>query len=162
MWRRLFGSKLKVGDLAPDFSLLDQQSRPVALASYRGKSIVVLYFYPKDNTYHCIAESCSFRDSYEVFRQAGAEVIGVSSDGPVSHAEFARKYKLPFTLLSDSDNKVRKAYGVPLIVGLIPTRVTFVIDKRGVVRHVFSSQFHPKSHVDEALRVIDTLSREAV
>lgn len=114
----------------------------------------MLYFYPKDDTYGCIAESCAFRDQYEVFKDAGAEVVGISSDSPASHKAFAAKYRLPFILLSDTGNKVRELYGVPTTMGMIPGRVTYIIDKTGVVRDVFNSQFHPTSHVEQALKII--------
>lgn len=143
--------RVAVGQAAPDFSLPDQNGSLVALADYRGRSWVVLYFYPKDNTFGCIAESSDFRDHYAVFKDAGAEVIGVSSDTPASHADFSRRYKLPFRLLSDRGAKVRRAYGVPATFGIIPGRVTFVIDPEGTVRHVFNSQFDPASHVEQAL-----------
>jgi len=145
---------LKAGDQAPDFRLSDQAGKPISLADFRGKKSVVLYFYPKDDTPGCTAESCSFRDSYEVFQEAGAEVIGVSSDSPESHAKFAAKYHLPFRLLSDDGEKVRRLYGVSSTLGLLPGRVTYVIDRRGVIRHVFSSQFRPKKHVEEALQIL--------
>jgi peroxiredoxin Q/BCP len=148
---------LGVGDRAPEFELADQTGKPVALARFRGRSNVVLYFYPKDDTAGCTKESCSFRDNFEAFRDAGAEVIGVSSDSPGSHEKFAAKYSLPFTLLSDPGGRVRKAFGVAPTLGLIPGRVTYVIDKQGVIRHVFNSQFNPTAHVDEALRVLATL-----
>ncbi len=142
------------GDTAPSFSLKDQTGSIVRLADFKGKKAVVLYFYPKDDTPGCTVESCTFRDSYEVFQEAGAEVIGVSSDSPESHAKFASKYHLPFRLLSDEGEGVRKLYGVSSTLGLLPGRVTFVIDRQGVVRHVFSSQFRPKKHVDEALEIL--------
>ncbi|MFN0117990.1 MAG: peroxiredoxin [Elusimicrobiota bacterium] len=145
---------LKVGELAPDFSLPSQNGNVIRLSQFRERTCVVLYFYPKDNTYGCIAESCDFRDSYEIFKESKVEVIGISSDSPSSHRNFAEKYKLPFILLSDEKNEVRKLYRVPPTMGVIPGRVTFVIDKQGIIRHVFSSQFNPKSHVEEALRII--------
>jgi peroxiredoxin Q/BCP len=119
----------------------------------------VLYFYPKDDTPGCTVESCSFRDSYEAFKDIGAEVIGISSDSPESHQKFAQKHNLPFTLLSDSDSAVRKVYGVPATLGLLPGRVTFVIDQAGLIRHMFNSQFNPKAHVEEAMKVLNTLQR---
>jgi peroxiredoxin Q/BCP len=145
---------VKVGEAAPDFELPSQTGQSVRLSQYRGRQNVVLYFYPKDNTYGCIAESCGFRDMYAVFKDKGAEVIGVSSDGPASHREFAAKYKLPFVLLSDEKNEVRTLYGVPSTMGMIPGRVTYVVDKNGIVQHVFNSQFNPKSHVDQALSIL--------
>jgi peroxiredoxin Q/BCP len=147
-------TSVKVGQPAPDFELSSHQDKSVRLSDFRGKKFVVLYFYPKDDTYFCIAESCGFRDSYEVFKDRGAEVIGVSSDNPASHRKFAAKYKLPFILLSDEKNDVRTLYGVPSTLGMIPGRVTYVIDKQGIVRHVFNSQFNAQSHVDQSLAIL--------
>jgi peroxiredoxin Q/BCP len=95
-----------------------------------------------------------------VFTGAGAEVIGISSDSPASHVAFAQKYQLPFILLSDQENAVRKLYKVPSTMGVIPGRVTFIINKKGKICHVFSSQFSPKSHVDEALRILKDNDRK--
>ncbi|MGB7396667.1 MAG: peroxiredoxin, partial [Candidatus Macondimonas sp.] len=132
---------LTVGDKAPSFTLPTADGRQVSLSDYRGRQPVVVYFYPKDDTPGCTAEACAFRDQYEDFKQAGAEVIGISSDAPEAHAKFASKHRLPFLLLSDRDGAVRKAYGVPATLGLLPGRVTFVVDREGIVRHLFSSQF---------------------
>jgi thioredoxin-dependent peroxiredoxin len=148
---------LQKGSPAPDFSLVDQNGEPVRLSGFKGKKAVVLYFYPKDETPGCTAEACTFRDSFEVFKEAGAEVLGVSGDSPESHKRFAAKYHLPFRLLSDEGDRVRELYGVSSTLGLLPGRVTFVIDKGGIVRHVFSSQFRPKKHVEEALEVLKQL-----
>ncbi|MGF1519636.1 MAG: peroxiredoxin [Nodosilinea sp.] len=148
---------IKVGDAAPDFTLPNQAGESVTLSSFQGQKPVVLYFYPKDDTPGCTVESCSFRDSYADFVAAGAEVIGISSDSPDSHRAFASKHNLPFTLVSDSGSTVRKAYGVPATLGLLPGRVTYVIDKTGTVRHIFNSQFNPKGHVAEAMGVLKTL-----
>jgi peroxiredoxin Q/BCP len=119
--------------------------------------VVVLYFYPKDNTSGCTAEACAFRDSHEVFSEAGAEVIGVSSDSVAKHTGFADKHKLPFTLLSDQGGKVRKLYGVPAVLGLIPGRVTYVIDREGIVRQVFNSMTNISGHVNDALEMVKQL-----
>ena len=147
--------KVQVGDRAPDFTLPTQKTgESFHLYDMIGKSAIVLYFYPKDDTSGCTAEACSFRDSYEVFQEAGAEVVGVSSDSEASHRQFASKYKLPFILLSDLGGVVRKFYGVPTTFGLIPGRVTYVIDKEGIVRHIFSSQFAPEQHIVEAIRAL--------
>jgi peroxiredoxin Q/BCP len=118
---------------------------------------VVLYFYPKDNTSGCTAEACAFRDSHETFTDAGAEVIGVSSDSTDKHASFAGQHNLPFTLLSDKGGKVRKSYGVPTVLGVIPGRVTYVIDRTGTVRLVFSSMTNIDQHVKDALDVVKQL-----
>lgn len=147
-----------VGQKAPDFELADAQGKKVQLSGFRGNRSVVLYFYPKDDTPGCTKEACSFRDSYEDFKEAGAEVIGVSSDSAESHVKFAAKHRLPFTLLADTDGKVRKAYGIPATLGLLPGRVTFVIDRDGVVRHVFNSQLQATRHVEEALQTLKQLS----
>jgi peroxiredoxin Q/BCP len=147
-------SAVKPGDRAPDFSLPDAGGKMVGLADFRGRKPVVLYFYPKDDTPGCTKEACSFRDQYEDFTAAGAEVVGVSSDSGDSHRKFAEKYKLPFTLLSDRDSQVRKRYGVPATLGLLPGRVTFVIDKDGIVRHVFNSQLQATRHVQESLAAL--------
>lgn len=147
---------LKKDQPAPDFALKDQDGVVVRLSDFKGKPLI-LYFYPKDDTPGCTAEACTFRDSFEVFSDAGAVVVGVSSDSPESHKRFAKKYRLPFRLLSDEDESAKKAYGVYSMLGLLSGRVTFVIDGKGVVRHVFSSQFQPKKHVDEALEVLKHL-----
>jgi thioredoxin-dependent peroxiredoxin len=147
-----------VGQSAPDFDLADAHGKHVRLADFRSKRAVVLYFYPKDDTPGCTKEACSFRDSYEAFKEVGAEVIGVSSDSEASHGKFATKYKLPFTLLADAGGAVRKQYGVPATLGLLPGRVTFVIDREGIVRHVFNSQLQATRHVDEALKILKRLN----
>jgi thioredoxin-dependent peroxiredoxin len=120
--------------------------------------VVVFYFYPKDESAVCTREACSFRDAYEDFVQAGAVVIGVSSDSPESHRTFAGRHRLPFILLADRDGSLREAYGVPSTLGILPGRVTYVIDKAGVVRHVFSSQLSADRHVAEALSMVRQLA----
>jgi len=152
------GTGLGAGEKAPAFALADQQGRQVSLADFRGKKNVVVYFYPKDDTPGCTKESCSFRDQYTAFTDAGAEVLGISSDSPESHRAFAEKYRLPFPLLSDEGGAVRKAFGVPKSLGLLPGRVTYVIDKQGVIRHAFNSQLNATKHVDEAMAVLKILA----
>jgi peroxiredoxin Q/BCP len=151
---------IQVGDKAPDFTLPSQAGEQVRLSDRLGERIVVLYFYPKDETAGCTKEACAFRDSYEVFAEAGAEVIGVSSDSVDKHAAFAGHHELPFTLLSDQGGQVRKSYAVPATLGLLPGRVTYVIDRAGTVRHVFSSQMNIGRHVNDALDVVQKLSAE--
>ncbi len=150
-----------VGDQAPDFTLPSQSGKPVRLSDRFGEQVVVLYFYPRDNTRGCTAEACAFRDSHEVFSEAGAEVIGVSSDSADRHAAFAGRYDLPFTLLSDAGGRVRKSYGVPAVLGVLPGRATYVIDRRGTVRHVFNSMTNIDQHVGDALAVVRQLQAEA-
>ncbi len=151
---------IQVGDKAPDFTLTSQSGEQVRLQDRLGERAVVLYFYPKDETSGCTAEACAFRDSYEVFTDAGAEVIGVSSDSAEKHASFAEHHKLPFTLLADPGGKVRKAFGVPATLGVIPGRVTYVIDQSGTVRSVFNSMTNIGKHVNDALTVVKDLQAE--
>ena len=119
----------------------------------------LVYFYPKDNTPGCTTQACSFRDSYAEFTDAGAVVIGVSGDTSESHKEFAASRNLPFLLVSDRDGELRKAFGVPTTFGIIPGRVTYVIDREGIVRMKFNSQLNPKRHIDEALQMVKQLNR---
>jgi peroxiredoxin Q/BCP len=152
--------KVNVGDKAPDFTLPSQMSDNVTLSEYFGKKNLVLYFYPKDETRGCTREACEFRDSYDVFTSLGAEVLGVSSDTLESHKSFATHHGLPFLLLSDEKGEVRKLYGVPSTMGIIPGRVTYIIDKKGTVRHIFNSQFQPEKHIEEALKILKDLEKE--
>ena len=149
---------IELGTLAPEFRLQTSSGEYVSLEDFRGKKNVVVYFYPKDFTKGCTAEACEFRDSYEEFRNLGAEVIGIGNDNQKSHGAFAAEHKLPFTLLTDPDGSVRKSYGVKKSLGLVPGRVSFVIDKDGIVRHVFSSQSRATAHVGEALAVLKSLT----
>ena len=151
---------VQVGDKAPDFALASQSGDQVRLSDRLGQRVVVLYFYPKDNTRGCTAEACAFRDSHEVFTDAGAEVIGISSDSAGQHAAFAGQHNLPFTLLSDAGGQVRKSYGVPAMLGVLPGRVTYVIDRTGTVRHVFNSMTNIGQHVSDALAVVQQLQAE--
>jgi peroxiredoxin Q/BCP len=149
---------VKIGDLAPDFELPVEGGEKVRLSDFRGKKTVVLYFYPKDDSPGCTKEACAFRDNYEQFKDAGADVLGVSSDTLESHGLFSVKLGLPFKLLSDEGGKVRKLYGVPSSFGLIPGRVTYVIDKEGVVRYIFNSQIDAEKHMKESLRIVRSLA----
>ena len=148
------GSKVGVGDRAPDFSLSDQGGRQVSLHDFIGIKNVVLYFYPKDFTTGCTAEAKTFSENYDEVLRMGAEVLGVSSDTSESHENFAAECDVRFPLLSDRGGKVRDVYGVKASLGFIPGRVTFVIGKDGVVKHVFSSQVRPKQHVAEAIEAL--------
>ncbi|HUL38672.1 MAG TPA: peroxiredoxin [Methanomassiliicoccales archaeon] len=149
---------LQVGDKAPTFALPDQDANIVDVATIIGKKALVLYFYPKDFTSGCTMEAREFRDMHEQFQANGAEVIGVSSDDVKTHKEFATEHDLPFKLLADTDNKVRDMYGA---WGLAHTagRVTFLIDKQGIIRMVFSSQLQPKKHIEEGLRVLKEINK---
>jgi len=147
-------TELKPGDKLPHFILNDETHHPVDISSVTGKYLV-LYFYPKDDTPGCTKEACSFRDSFGDLVDAGAVVYGVSSDSPDSHANFKKKYKLPFSLLSDTSGELRKLLGVPTnLFGLLPGRVTYIFNPEGYLVYVFDSQFSPEKHVQEALRII--------
>ena len=151
---------LAVGDRAPGFTL-PSAAGPVSLDSLLGDRAVVLFFYPKDDSPGCTAEACSFRDQYDAFVEAGADVVGVSPDSPESHAHFSAKHALRVKLLSDAGGKVAALYGVSKTLGLFPGRATFVVDRQGVVRHVFVSQLQFRRHTSEALDAIRKLSSPA-
>jgi thioredoxin-dependent peroxiredoxin len=146
-----------VGSKAPDFTLPSQSGEMVSLKEFLGEKVVILYFYPKDDTPGCTKEACAFRDEHEEFGKLDAEVIGISSDSVESHRRFAEKHNLSFTLLSDEGGKVRRMYGVPNTFGIFPGRVTYIIDEAGVVRHVFSSQIGAVKHVEGALKSLAAL-----
>ena len=145
---------ITVGDRAPDFELTAADGRRVKLSDYRGQKNVVLFFYPKDETAGCTIEACAFRDSYEAFAEAGAEVIGVSADSLESHNRFAGRHRLPMVLLSDPDHVVHHLYGVRKALGLFPGRVTFLIDREGVVRHVTDGRLLFREHATESLALL--------
>lgn len=152
-------NKVKSGSKIPNFSLKNQDNELIHISDYVGKKNLVIYFYPKDDTPGCTAEACSFRDEYEDFKLLNAEVIGISADSPESHKNFANKHNLSFTLLSDDDNKLRKLFGVPTnLLGLLPGRVTYIADKKGVVNHVFNSQLNAKKHVSEAKKILNEMN----
>lgn len=144
---------------APAATFLKSDGSKVSLAELVGEKTIVLYFYPKDRTTGCTAEACSFRDQYEDFKTAGAEVIGVSADDGASHEDFKGRYKLPFTLLTDVNGEAAKALGVKKVLGMLPGRVTFVIDRKGQVVHRFESMIRATRHVDEALQIVKTLEK---
>lgn len=149
---------IRVGDVAPEVCGLTQKGEPFSLKDYRNKKAVVLFFYPKNNTAVCTAEACAFRDAFEDFVAAGAVVVGVSSDSQHSHKEFAQQQRLPFILLADPENTLRYLYGVPKTLFILPGRVTYVIDRQGIVRHIFNAQLASQKHVDEALRIVKNLA----
>ncbi len=150
---------LTEGQKAPDFTLTDSKGEAFSISDLFGKKSIVLYFYPKDFTPGCTKEACTFRDAYEVFLEAGAEVVGISTDSVESHEKFADKKDLPFVLLSDPGGKVHKLYDVsPKLFGLLPGRVTYVIDKNGVVVNAFQSQININRHVNEALKIVQSMA----
>ncbi len=150
---------LKVGDRAPDFSLRAQDGSTITLHDFAGSKNVVLYFYPKDFTMGCTAETKAFGDGYDELLGMGAEVLGVSSDTEESHGRFAQECGAKFPLLADTGGRVRDLYGAKSSFGLMPGRVTFIIDKQGVVRHIFSSQMRPKQHVSEAIDILKSIGK---
>jgi peroxiredoxin Q/BCP len=150
--------RIDVGDAAPELTLETHEGEQIKLADYRGKQAVVVFFYPKDGSPVCTKEACAFRDAYEDFIEAGAVVIGVSADSAARHQAFATNHRLPFVLASDENGEARRAFGVPKSMGFLPGRVTYVIDREGIVRHVFNSQFAADRHVSEALEVVRKLS----
>jgi len=142
----------------PAFTLPDQNGNLFDINSVIGKKNLVVYFYPKDDSPGCTQEACSFRDQFEVFKEADAVTIGISGQSIESHKEFAEKHRLSFTLLSDEGNKIRKQFGVPSdLLELIPGRVTYIADKKVKVIYVFNSQTQAAKHVDEALRILKEL-----
>ena len=146
--------KIKVGDKIPQFRLLNQDGKQVNIIEYFGRPLVI-FFYPKDDTPGCTKEVCAFRDSYEKFIHAEVQIFGISGDSVNSHQSFRSKYNLQFDLLSDTNNEIRSTFGVPAdLFGLIPGRVTYIVDPEGIVRYIFNNQLNSKKHVEESLRII--------
>ncbi len=147
--------EIKIGSTIPDIVLRNQNGELFDLKKETAGKNVVLYFYPKDDTPGCTAQACSFRDQFEDFTDANAVVIGISGQSVESHKAFAEKHRLTFTLLSDERNKIRKQFGVPTkFFGLMPGRVTYVIDKTGKVVYIFNSQMNISGHIDESLKIL--------
>ena len=157
----LFGAAeaadLKEGAPAPAFEAQDQHGATLRLADYRGKAAVVLYFYPKDDTPGCTAQACSLRDGHGAIRAAGAVVLGVSADTGLSHQAFSEKYHLPFSILADPDSRIIKAYGVKMPVLGIAKRITFIIDREGVVRKIIRDT-RTKDHDQQVLEALKGIS----
>lgn len=148
-------NKIKVGSHVPAFKLPDQDGKIFDIKSVLGKKNLVIYFYPKDETSGCTTEACSFRDKFDVFKSHDAEIIGISGDGVASHKKFATKYHLTFTLLADEGNNIRKLFGVPSsMMGTVPGRVTYVVNKKGIVIHIFNSLTQPEKHIQEAITAL--------
>lgn len=147
--------ELMVGDKMPVFSLVDQDGKIFKSTDFVGKSVLVVYFYPKDESMVCTKEACAFRDSFNDFTKAGAKVIGINGGTVASHKEFSDHYKLPFTLLSDPDNKVYHLFGVKNKL-FMTGRETFVIDLKGNIAFTYTSMMSGKEHSDDALNFIRT------
>jgi peroxiredoxin Q/BCP len=149
---------IAVGDKAPEFSGKLGDGNQLRLKDFHGRRHVVLYFFPKDFTPGCTKEACSFRDHRAELAALDAEIVGVSFDTADKHAQFAEHYKLPYPLVSDADGKIAGKFGVARFGGWLPTkRVTFVIDKEGVVRHVIHSELNIDKHIDEAIQALEKL-----
>jgi peroxiredoxin Q/BCP len=145
---------IQIGDKCPVFSLPNQAGEVVNISDYLGKQKLVLFFYPKDDTPGCTKEACEFRDRYADFLDLGCSVFGISSDSESSHVGFIEKHSLPYSLLADKQKIVRKLFGVPgNLFGLIPGRVTYIIDEQGIVIGIFNSQLDPIGHIDAALKL---------
>jgi peroxiredoxin Q/BCP len=149
---------MNIDDSCPQFELFDQDGNLFTSKDWIGKKKLVIFFYPKDETPGCTKEACSFRDSHEEFLKYDCQVIGISSDSVSSHKLFASKHNFNYILLSDIDKKVRKLFGVPAsLFGLIPGRVTYIIDLEGKIRGIHNSQLNPVSHIEEALELVKQL-----
>ena len=144
---------VKTGDKIPYFTLNDQNGKPFAIEKLIGKKNLVIYFYPKDETSICTAEAEGFRDKSASFKGLDAAIIGISSDSVESHQKFAANHQLPFTLLSDPEKEVQTLFAVPKdLLGMLPGRTTYIINKKGIVIHVFDHAFSANKHVVAALK----------
>ena len=149
---------IKVGDMAPEFELKDQNGVIFNLVKHIGNENILVYFYPKDETPGCTKEACTFRDNIEQFKGLNCKVVGISRDSQANHKSFAEHHNLPFTLLSDPKNKVRKLFGVKAAIpGVLPGRKTYLINKKGMVSHISEYQFKPLLHVQEALKALENV-----
>jgi thioredoxin-dependent peroxiredoxin len=150
---------LKEGSTAPAFKTTDGEGNAVSLKDFRGQK-VVLYFYPKDDTPGCTKEACSFRDAFADFEKAGIKVLGISTDNEASHKKFARKFDLPFTLLTDTDHAIAEkydSYGQKKFMGrtyMGVHRKTFLIDEKGKIKRVFE-KVKPDDHARDVLKEFD-------
>ena len=148
---------IRIGEELPPIVLLDQQGQEYDVHKHRGFRNLVLFFYPKDNTPVCTKEACGFRDQYEQFASNDTVVIGISRDGVDSHAAFADKHNLNFTILTDPKGETAKRLKLPKRLGVLPTRTTLIVDKQGIVRHVVDALFNAEAHVQGALNTVREL-----
>lgn len=151
-------ARLQIGDRAPDFTLPSSTGENISLSQFFGKKMVVIFFYPMDESPVCSREAEAFRDKYEAFKELGAEVLGISSQSVGSHKSFSRRHSLPYFLLSDINSGVRRLYGVSSTLGIVPKRVTFIIDKEGIIKYIFSSQLQPAKHAKQALLALKNVN----
>lgn len=151
---------IQIGDNCPRFTLKNQHDELINIEDLIGQKNLVIYFYPKDETPGCTKEACSFRDSYEEFKDLGCEVIGISTDSVSAHKAFAEKHRLTFILLADTKKEVRKAFNVPSnLFGLIPGRVTYIVDKKGLIRGIYNSQTDPVGHINKSIETVKNLDK---
>ncbi len=154
--------ELQIGDKCPQFKLPNQYGEIVDSSAFIGKKISVIFFYPKDETPGCTKEACSFRDRNADFQALGCEVIGISSDSVASHRKFSVKHELNYSILADTKKQVRKAFGVPAnLFGLIPGRVTYIVDKNGIIQGIYNSQTDPFGHTEHAYQKVLELTDNA-
>ena len=146
---------MKVGEKVPEFSMLDQNG--IKRTNKDLESPLVLFFYPKDDTPGCTIEACGFRDKYDLFKILGAEVWGINNGDSKSHLEFANKNKLQYPLLCDKNNILRKQFGVPKTLGFIEGRVTYIINSRGIIKHIFEDLLNGPAHIKEAIKALKKL-----
>jgi len=145
---------IQIGDKIPVFSVLDYKGNLVSNETLANKNVVI-FFYPKDNSPICTTEACSFRDSYEEFLKYDCEIVGISADSDESHSSFAQKHKLQYTLISDKNDKLRQLFQVPRnLFGLLPGRVTYLVDKKGIIRLIFNSQLYANKHIEQSLNFL--------
>lgn len=151
---------IQIGDKIPSFTLLNQNNQEVDINSFVRTKNIVIYFYPKDNTPGCTKEACSFRDAMQNLNDLDCEIIGISADSVTSHKAFATQYNLKYNLLSDTNNQVRKLFGVPRnLFGIIPGRVSYICDKEGIVLHIVNSQMNPEKHIQETLETLQAITK---
>lgn len=150
---------MKAGDRAPDFTKTTYDGKSIQLSKLTAEKVVVLFFYPRDFSPICTAQACAFRDAFQDFTDAGATVVGVSSDDETSHDKFSKEHRLPFPLVSDADGKLREAFGVPKALFIMPGRTTYVIDRQGIVRDVFTAHLAGGDHVKQALAIVKGLAK---
>jgi peroxiredoxin Q/BCP len=149
---------ITIGSNCPEFTLLNQEGKEVNIQDFIGTKNIIIYFYPKDNTPGCTKEACSFRDSMQDLNNLDCEVFGISADSVSSHKAFSERFRLTFNLLSDENNLIRKQFKVPTnLFGIIPGRVTYIINKEGKVIHIINSQTNPEKHIKETIEVVKGL-----
>ena len=150
---------ISIGDTCPTFSLKNQNGEMINIKDFIGSKHVIIYFYPKDNTPGCTKEACSFRDAMQDLNNLDCEVFGISADSVASHKKFADQFRLTFHLLSDIGNTVRKSFKVPAnLFGLIPGRVTYIVNKEGKIVHIINNQMNPDKHIEETIKTITSIT----